>query len=79
MDYETIIRNSNTIFSTMICPECRNKLYFEKIGENIGAKCYGNCDFVFSFTIYELCALLNHNGINFLMEHNVTYNNPQDI
>lgn len=30
VDHEGLIRSSNTIFSTMVCPECGERLVFER-------------------------------------------------
>lgn len=73
MDYESIIRNSNTIFSTMRCKECGSLLYFcKKFGSEdlIRGYCKNedceNCgsDDEIVIDIDELCAIINHNGIN---------------
>lgn len=69
MEYETIIRNSNTIFSTMICPNCHTSLYFTHYykHESIGCRCK-ECNTEFELSCEELCALLNYNGINYIVQ-----------
>ena len=34
MDFESLIKNSNTIFSTMVCPECGRRLHFESVSDD---------------------------------------------
>lgn len=75
MDYETIIRNSNTIFSTMICPKCGKPLIFEtdlfqqattgycSIEAYCAQKCYKK-----SYSIDSICEILNNNGLNNLVQ-----------
>ena len=70
-----IIKNSNTIFSTLVCPKCGKPLKFD-IGfdsdeneEAIEAHCAAACKYENIFTINAICKLLNNNGINCLVRN----------
>ena len=69
-----IIRKSNTIFSTMVCPDCGSPLEFERehdFGMNkdfIGANCH-QCATGKLFTIDSFCDIINENGINCLVRN----------
>lgn len=77
MDFESLIKNSNTIFSTMVCPECGFRLKFESPSDEdsddsrfIWAKCTNTecmskiSSYIEELSTCELCAILNNNGIN---------------
>lgn len=57
-----IIRKSNTIFSTMVCPVCGKPLFFSQAGDTLLTDCTNH--FYVYYDISELAALLNGNGIN---------------
>lgn len=57
-----IIRKSNTIFSTMVCPVCGKPLLFSQAGDTLLADCANH--FYIYYSINELATLLNGNGIN---------------
>ena len=57
-----IIRKSNTIFSTMVCPVCGKPLFFSQAGDTLLADCTNH--FYAYYDISELATLLNANGIN---------------
>lgn len=63
-----IIRKSNTIFSTMMCPICGKPLFFSQAGDTLLADCANH--FYFYYDISELAALLNSNGINCIARKN---------
>lgn len=64
MDFESIIYSSNTIISTLKCAKCSKYMIFYTDGKSIHASCKsGNCEEI-KMTMDELCAILNHNGIN---------------
>lgn len=77
MDYETIIRSSNTIFSTMVCPECGRPVEFYDCHTAIGMKCSNaKCMALLQsddslISVENLCCLLNNNGMNFLVKPKV--------
>ena len=82
MDYETIIRNSNTIFSTMVCPKCKGSVTFKPVGDGIRAICDDiNCSTndIHSDTkiisVDNLCSLLNNNGLNYLVQSTANKSN----
>ncbi len=77
MDFESLIKNSNTIFSTMVCPECGRRLHFESVSDDdsvdkgiieiecTNEECLHNIHaFLKELNTRELCAILNNNGIN---------------
>lgn len=74
MDYETIVRSSNTIFSTMKCPYCGKPLNFYPCGDCIGLMCTAtSCLGMLesqgkTISSEELCSLLNNNGLNYLVQ-----------
>lgn len=74
MDYEAIVRNSNTIFSTMKCPYCGKPLSFYPCESGIGlmctaTSCLGVLESGFkTISNEELCSLLNNNGLNYLVQ-----------
>lgn len=57
-----VIRKSNTIFSTMVCPICGKPLFFSQVGDTLLADCTNH--FYIYYDINELATLLNGNGIN---------------
>lgn len=61
-----IIRKSNTIFSTMVCPVCGKPLFFSQAGDALLADCTNH--FYIDYSISELAALLNNNGINYIVK-----------
>lgn len=81
MNYETAIRSSNTIFSTMVCPKCGKPIVFRSAYYKLLFECNNvNCsEYNKPFarvqdsdgiTVDELCSLLNNNGINGLVQPN---------
>lgn len=63
-----VIRCSNTIFSTMVCPKCGERLVFDKFTtDEFAAYCPNNDDYKFNITIDGLITLLNNNGLNNLV------------
>lgn len=66
-----IVRKSNTIFSTMVCPECGKPVKFLSDNFNKENKIHALCDNCGDFDKYystnEICCLLNNNGINCLV------------
>lgn len=66
--FENIIRSSNTIFSTMVCPTCGKRLIFDEYSTNeFIAYCPNHNDYKLNITINGLVALLNGNGLNWLV------------
>ena len=70
-----IIKKSNTIFSTMVCPECGKPMKFLSYDSNKENKIYAFCDDCGGFNRYystsEICFLLNNNEINCLVRDSV--------
>lgn len=66
-NYENTIRSSNTVFSTMICPECGKRLVFESHGSYVIAYCPTKEHYSTEITVIELCGIINHNGLNSLI------------
>lgn len=65
-----IIKNSNTIFSTLTCRNCGNPLEFEADYNVITARCpYSKCHDKKVFTVNVICELLNNNGVNCLVRN----------
>lgn len=60
------IRNSNTIFSTMVCPGCGERLVFGACSDGLMA-CCPNDDYETLITTMGLITLLNNNGLNRLV------------
>lgn len=68
LEYELIsIRNSNTIFSTMVCPKCGERLVFDVYTTDEFMACCPNDDYKLNITIKGLIMLLNNNGLNWLV------------
>lgn len=61
-----IIRNSNTILSTMVCPKCGGRLVFDEYTTDELMACCPNDDYKSNITIKGLIMLLNNNGLNLL-------------
>lgn len=85
MDYESIIRNSNTIFSTMKCPECGKPLLFgtddfrnaiagySSIYVYCSQKCYKK-----NYSVESICSIINNNGLNPLVRDDTPNKRHQD-
>lgn len=69
VEYEGLIRSSNTIFSTMVCPECGERLVFERVDVSscFTAYCPTRNHYSTDITFDEMCGILNHNGLNKLV------------
>lgn len=61
------IRNSNTIFSTMVCPKCGERLVFDIYTTDEFMACCPNDDYKLNITIKGLITLLNNNGLNWIV------------
>ena len=74
IDYETTIRNSNTIFSTMVCPACGSHITFRPNGKNVTIICDNlDCTSILlddrkTLSLTQICGLLNNNGLNHLVQ-----------
>ena len=66
IDYEKTIRQSNTIFSSMVCPKCGTRLQFHPYSDS-KLEVYCPVDVKhkdFNISISEMCSLINNNGLN---------------
>lgn len=78
-----IVRKSNTIFSTMVCPHCGSPLEIERQHDFcmnkdfIGANCH-QCAIGKTFTIDSFCDMINENGINCLVRDSVETSKKAD-
>ncbi len=61
------IRNSNTIFSTMVCPKCGERLVFDIYTTDVLMAYCPNDDYKLIITIKGLITLLNNNGLNWIV------------
>lgn len=85
MNYESIIKNSNTVFSTMKCPKCGKPLLFgtdnfrnaitgfSQIEVYCSQKCYKK-----SYSIESICNIINNNGLNPLVRNKTPNKKRQD-
>lgn len=80
INYEAAIRLSNTIFSTMVCPKCGERLFFEEnnnSSDRLDVKCPNDIDHHNrSINIIAFCELLNSNGLNSLVKP-VKFQDPE--
>lgn len=84
IDYEKTIRQSNTIFSSMVCPKCGTRLQFKpRTNSEITISCPENYEHHnFSISISEMCSLINNNGLNQFVTpppNKKVKNNTEDI
>ncbi len=72
------IRNSNTIFSTMVCPKCGERLVFDIYTTDEFMACCPNDDYKLNITIKGWIKLLNNNGLNRLVTPPKPVNIPEE-
>lgn len=71
------IRNSNTIFSTMVCSKCGKRLSFEVYSTDELIACCPD-DYEAHITLRGLITLLNNNGLNRLVTPPKPVNIPEE-
>lgn len=73
------IRNSNTIFSTMVCPKCGERLVFDIYTTDEFMAYCPNDDYKLNITIKGLITLLNNNGLNWMVTPPKLIKTPEEI